>query len=370
MAFPPEEPGRFYSDPIDFHEGTIYKVDGPVIGDHNHEIDFHSDASGPVRFHESHVGSGFYQEALGGPYPGGAATSCCWLHASRGHNVGGAGTEWADACPDILTTPPSTTHGAVHGSNWSAGTDASSIFNDTSSASATISGWVLRPWKIHANFDNQWMDDDDLEAEYNAALDLKPAGWFVELEAFHPIFLGYQVAPDETISGSMGLRTEGVTWLYDPTGWNFYGVDESNDGIWQTGLAPSGTELTYYDGGLVDWLDVPEAWLPTQDPDPFTCSFVEPAGGDTEGIPLTVVCDSLYPNGGLPDENGSGGRQGQTLLVRAAWRTPKLRFYREITSVPPRRIRQRSDGATHGAQRVHGGGNTVQSGNRTVGAIL
>ena len=60
----------------------------------------------------------------------------------------------------------------------------------------------------------------------------------------------------------------------------------------------------------------------------------------------------------------------QDLLVRAAWRTPLVRFYRESTVIPPRRIFPRNDGATQGARRVLGGGNTRQSGNRTIGSIL
>lgn len=40
-----------------------------------------------------------------------------------------------------------------------------------------------------------------------------------------------------------------------------------------------------------------------------------------------------------------------------------------VGGIPPRRIFQRSDGLTHGARRV-GGGNTRQSGSRTLGAIL
>jgi hypothetical protein len=60
------------------------------------------------------------------------------------------------------------------------------------------------------------------------------------------------------------------------------------------------------------------------------------------------------------------------LIVKVYVRSPRFRFIYvgEPTAVPPRRIFGRADGATHGTPRVRGGGNTVQSGSRTLGAIL
>jgi hypothetical protein len=54
------------------------------------------------------------------------------------------------------------------------------------------------------------------------------------------------------------------------------------------------------------------------------------------------------------------------------WTPPRHRFryFIEQSGVPPRRICRRPDGATHGAARTRGGGNTVQSGNRVLGTIL
>lgn len=59
------------------------------------------------------------------------------------------------------------------------------------------------------------------------------------------------------------------------------------------------------------------------------------------------------------------------IAVKFVLQASRFRFvYDGPTSVPPRRIFGRSDGATHGARRVFGGGNSVQSGNRTLGGIL
>lgn len=71
--------------------------------------------------------------------------------------------------------------------------------------------------------------------------------------------------------------------------------------------------------------------------------------------------------GGPEDE-----RPSYTLCARFSLQAARYRFiYKpETTTIPPRRIFGRSDGATHGARRALGGGNTRQSGSRTLGSIL
>jgi hypothetical protein len=59
-----------------------------------------------------------------------------------------------------------------------------------------------------------------------------------------------------------------------------------------------------------------------------------------------------------------------SLIVKAYVRSPRFKFTWGTPGIPPRRIFGRSDGATHGAKRVLGGGNTRQSGSRTLGSIL
>ncbi len=360
-------PGRQYTDPFDFHEGNVYQVSGTGEMGGGEGLLNHTDldAGGdPVGLWESYDGNGGFSEAFGGPYPGGAATGCAWSHAHVGHQVGGI---WGGTCPPVISTSPSGDTSSLHGSAWDASTAAESPGNDGVSASVTISGWLLQPWEIFDAYGTAWLDLPELEAEFIANVN-PPDGWFVELESPHPIFVGFQVAPDEPVTPPPGnIRTEGVTWLYDATNWHFDGITTDISGfvgVWQTGAITSGTELVpRYDGGLADWVDVPESWLPTQDPD--TGLLVAPEDDEAvaaAAIPLTLVCDNDTETG-PPSLNGTGGRTDQTLLVRAIWRTPRVRYYRLQTEAPPRRGWGRPRGRGFGD-------NTIQGSVRGYGGIL
>ena len=94
------------------------------------------------------------------------------------------------------------------------------------------------------------MDDAALEAEFNALLDTKPDGWFVEMEAFHPIFLGFQVAPDETPAVETNTE-EIIVALRLGCGLELHWVSTSTTiPQFRTGHAPDGTVLCSYYGGL------------------------------------------------------------------------------------------------------------------------
>ena len=59
------------------------------------------------------------------------------------------------------------------------------------------------------------------------------------------------------------------------------------------------------------------------------------------------------------------------VVVKALVISPRYRWVWDGPTVAPaRRLFGRSDGQTHGAGRVLGGGNTVQSGSRVLGGIL
>lgn len=58
------------------------------------------------------------------------------------------------------------------------------------------------------------------------------------------------------------------------------------------------------------------------------------------------------------------------IAVKFLLQAKRFRFVYPGGPIPPRRIRQRSDGATHGARSANRSRNTRQGGNRTVGAIL
>lgn len=334
MTFPADVPGYEYTAPVDWHEDTVYRIDGPT-GTPNHTPDFGSFSGGPIRFIGSQLASGRFVEQLGGPHPPfNDATSCIWLKIRVGRDIDDT---WTGFCPAGDDGPGNL--GSFHGSTWHASTPLTDVFGaQQATATAILNGFLLLPWEIHDDYDNPWMDDDDLEDEYNIFISDHWPGpdWFLEVEAYHPFFVRFQIAPDEETT-STGLHTENVAWLYDPSvGWNFRGVDEDLNPIWTTGLGPDGTLLggDYYGGGLADWIDVPDDWQPTQTDDRFDGSLIRPDPDDlTTGIPFTLATDSLYPMGSLPSFNGNGGRVDQMLVVRAEWRTPRLRWYRESTGV-------------------------------------
>jgi hypothetical protein len=109
-----------------------------------------------------------------------------------------------------------------------------------------------------------------------------------------------------------------------------------NDGEWHDVVQP----LTAED---YDWINLTNLDVLTR-----------LAGGTppTTGIGLRALRFTCVPSGQV----GSGVR---TFYISEAW----IEIGRD--GIPPRRIFGRSDGLTHGAARVLGGGNTVQSGRRT-----
>jgi len=372
MPFPPDEPGYQYTPPQDFHEGLVYRVHGaqPDLGDYNHPADTRTDGLTPLQtpcgFDASYVGSGHYGRAFGAPdLAGTGALACAWAHASIGWEVDGT---WDVGSFCVLTFDPSETRGSGHGSSWGSSTGAYfPSLPQSVSANAIISGWSLRPWQIYAAYTNQWMDDDALEAEVQA-IDF-PDGWQIEWEAYHPILVGFQVAPDENLTGTTGLRNENAYWLMNPTGagWNYLG-QSGGVGVWDDGSSPDGDELAVYSGGAHPWIDVPEEWLPAQNPDRFVCELVEPEDVEAAAIPLTLATENIYGSGGVPD-NGSGGRENQTLAVRAIWRTPQYRFRRVRTFAWPNRLIQRPhDGYAGGGTMTYRASGSIQGSNRTIGA--
>lgn len=366
-------PGRFYTDPIVWHEDPIYRVEAPA-GTYNHTLDLGSSVTLIDHFGSAH-GNSQLTEAIGGPFPDSAATNCAWSKVIIGHNYEAF---WGESCPPGDDGPGNT--GGVNGSTFSTSTPPADIFGaQIASAAASICGFVLRPWQLHS-YDNPWMDDEDLEDEYGAVQSaafaaLPGSGWFTEWEQFYPTFVGLEFAPDETIAGAIGTRTEGVTWYHEPlAGWGFAGVNPDLSGDWQRGSIPSGTALTHYAGGLADWEPFPEEWLPTQDVATVFDSggFIQPENDEEDLaslIPLSLACDTLYQNGLYPGDNASGGRQNQWLVFRVAWQAPRFRFYRESSGAPPRRVIGRPGDSVLGAARTLGV-NTVQSGSRVIGGIL
>lgn len=364
-------PGRQYTTPVTWHEDPVHVVEGPSTGNtYNHTIDFHS-STGPVVFQESMLASAHFLEGPGGPVPGSTGTNCAWGKVILGRAIDNR--IWDGLCPSDDDGTGSA-GGGIEGSTWDTGTQAPSVGVDSSEATAAIAGYLLRPWRL-TTFDEPWMGSEALQDEYqavqSAAFNALPGdGWFTEHENFYPTLVGIEIAPDENITGSTGVRTEGVTWMYSASGWGFYGFDAGLTSIWETGFLPNGTILTSYSGGLADWEAIPEEWMPTQTMLPFDGSLVQPEDEDHAAIPLTLASATLM-SGTYPGDNATGGRDNQTLVVRAAWLPPRFRFYREGSGVPPQRVIGRPGDTVLGAGRAWGGGSTQQSsGGRSIGSIL
>jgi hypothetical protein len=355
-------PGYQYTDPMDFHDGTIYHIEAD-LSNTNHTVD--QDASDGSFFVESSHGGGLYAE----PFPdwsaaaGGAAGAwaCCNQWAILGRHVGGTGVVWSGTCP--LVSDPSS-FGALRGTGYTGGF-SEDPGPDLATASTGIGGFELRPWELYSGYTNQWLGDPTLESELIASVD-PPDGWFVQWEAFVPIFLGFDLAPDEDTTVTQPYdEVVTVTWLYDPPPpgdggsrvWAYYGRESGGDTVWGSGLGPDGTELCTYAGGLHTWVTPPTEWQPTQDlTDPGVCAFVIPEDENTAAIPLTTIGFEVA-------NNVSSGRAAQGMVLRAAWRTPRFRYYRAMTEVPPRRGWGRPRGRGFGD-------NTVQGSLRGYGGIL
>lgn len=356
-----DQPELEYSDPVDWHPDPIYRGYGHAGTFNRSDEIYYVTSTDPVAFEAGLDANARYRQTLGGPFPSTDATTEAWGWAQVGKRVTegdwGAGSGVDGDADDFNSR---------RGSIWQTFTPTvdNPLALEAASATASISAWVLRPWTIFT-YDNPWMDDEALEATYNTALanSYPGEGWFLEHERYYPFFQGFEVAPDESTTAVDPVRSEAVNWRYDMTGWGFYGYGEDGLPVWDFGALPNGTTLVSYAGGNGDWTTVPEQWLPTQVINhPIANSFEVPANEFTAAIPLTLVADSI--TGLLPSDNGEGGREAQTLLLRAAWKAPRFRWNRERVGVPPRR------GIGRPLHRGFGTDSTIQGGTRGYGGIL
>lgn len=330
------------TDWFDWHPDPVYRVDGRTLGAYNYTPDL---STGAVDLFLSNNAGGFYTEAFGGPHPGADAAACVYSWNTKGQDLGGVGVLWSGVCPDLVVDPANT-FGIRRESLGSAdySVTGSAFTADLAGASARIAGWLIRTWRIRL-YQNPWMDDDDLEVEYvaaqsaaRAALPSAGEGWFLEFDHYYPLFVKFQVAPDEIVSTAGQIRTDPVRWFRGPftdvedaDTWAFTGLDPSDaaHGVWTHGKHPNGTVLTEYSGGLVDWLDPPDEWQPEQDlSQEFFTEWLNVPVTDEEvaasAIPLTLACESVY-SGTFPG-NATKGRTEQWLMMRVEYQLPKFRF--------------------------------------------
>lgn len=312
------------------------------------------------------------QQSLGGEDPYDVAISCVVSHSDNGE--GAIAVVWTGMCePLSARLTPATEQGDTTTTGFSIGHNpastgvGSSVFANTHGPSWHI--WYLPVrdnlpvWGALSSF-----SQDPVDYGY-------PAGAVLEWEDEYPELLGVEVAdgdPDAVATG--GHSNEWVlneelapTWDGASSGWLHGSV----------GVPPSGPadperpwlRFVYREGaeGEGDWQEIPDAggW----DGHGWTEDYEAP----TENDSVIVAWPTDYT---IPSDITTADYDTLQLArpaLKFTLRAPRFRFVYESTTVPPRRIFGRSDGATHGAKRVLGGGNTVQSGKRvgtSGGAVL
>ena len=352
-----------YSDWITWHEGTVDIIHGgaPLHGTWHHESTLEHDGtpytgptSGPIQEDSGSIGNVEYSHGFGSPnYPGlQGGVECAWGYAKLGEE---GSAEWDGTCPITGFGLTSSVGGHHGGSGWFASNQALSEelpgggFQATS-VNAIISGFLFLPWSAFSTWTSQFFnasggeDDPDLYAEWAAAVtdsgyELGP--WQIEWEAFHPILVGMDWAPDEyTGSGGGPDRSGTVYWVQNATGWGLtYNAGTDTHEVAGPGH-PAGDVLFSYSGGTADWTPVPDELLPEQDPDSGV--FVYPEDGTASAVVLNLYHDTIWADADIdppaPGAEASGGRFGETIAVRVRWRPPRFRFVRDAPVEFPRRV--------------------------------
>lgn len=123
--------------------------------------------------------------------------------------------------------------------------------------------------------------------------------------------------------------------------------------------------LWEYGDGDVTWYPVEG----TEDWDGHDWTEDYPTGaGDTDFANADAVAVAWPAE--APTDNEVDESRTAPLAVKFVLQASRFRFVYAGSTIPPLRILQRSDAATTGATRIIGGGNTRQSGGRTIGSIL
>ena len=319
-----DDPAYVYSDPVVWHSGTIYRVEAPA-GTWNHVQDVNSNVALIPNVGSSH-GNAELSEPIGGDWPGPAGTACCWSKTVVGMDLNAF---WSGSCP-AADGPGGT--GSADGSLWDTHTGSDGFGLQNVNTSCGIVGYVWRPWLLKF-WDNPWMDDDDLEDEYNNAIATSwpGPGWVLENDYYYPLYASVEFAPDEEYE-IPATRTEGVVWYYDPTGWGMVALDEDFNPVWDgRGIDAVGSVLATYSGGSAGWQSFPDSsWEPMQVAEEtfFDGGWVIPEDENASAIPLTVAADSIWNGGTYPGDDEVGGRSFQGLVFRVGWTAPTFRWKR------------------------------------------
>lgn len=321
-------------------------------------------------------------EVLGGDDPNGAE-GCCWAHAAWGEFDGQlwSGIEQDPDIPSMAVCFPLGSTAAANSSVLdpsyavqAAGPPPGVFIARIQSATVVIVSRAIYYLPVRDNtgpFGGLAFASPD---PYEDGVPASAENITLEFESPHCDLLGVDFTGDftnRTVTADAG--NEGRVALRDLLARPFAPSDETH-GTYDTYTVGTpgdwdGTGAGYlssdYDGG------VPADWVPIDG------AASGDDGWDGKADYTSEDCDEHAVVGMRAHWGDTASEQGEhttdlDIALRFRLRSPRYRWIYTRTTpavIPPRRIFQRSDGATHGARRV-GAGNTRQSGSRTLGAIL
>jgi hypothetical protein len=309
-----------------------------------------------VRTGSRRLGSYWLQEELGGPW-GTDARDCAIAHAIHGDQDGAI--IWDDTCPSIVDGAADLEVIGNSSVSYHYSDDVPPpLVADTAimSVRTVAYGIWLKPVELNSHPWGYLNTPNPVDYGY-------PSDAQVVWEDDHPTTWKVEVAD--------AAGTEGV----DPD--SRYAVNYSRQpefgagtwGAWTKGALPGSPAGDTYALFASEPVDLPDkTWTELEVPDTITEDYLN----DTYDYGVAAG-----PAEAFNERTLNASRTAATAVVARVYvRASRFRFVYDgpipvaVTTVPPRRIFGRPDGMTTGAARVLGGGNTVQSGNRTLGGIL
>jgi hypothetical protein len=319
-------------------------------------------------------------EAFGiGADPVSGAADCVWEHAMHGDRGSqfwnGSGSVFDDVSGGLCVPLGVGTVDGLNGPGsheWSA-VDTGGIELDTAHATVHLGSRQLFVRPVRDNVGPEGFleveadpIEDGVPLEFADEAVLEWETEYVDLVAVH--LTGD--APDRSVpdftDGSVWALRDDIqpTWVEDDV---LSAFEKGAPGI-HNGYRDQRIEFGYVNGDVLTWTEVTglvtgaDGWddVKTELPGPPDEVIIFGTAVGMGVVPPTLE-DTYAPN--------------YDVAVRITVRSPRYRWVYlgppvAVASVAPRRIFGRSDGLTHGAARPLGGGNTVQSGPRTLGGIL
>jgi hypothetical protein len=311
-----------------------------------------------VRTGSRRLGSYWLQESLGGPW-GTDARDCAIAHAIHGDQDGAI--IWDDTCPplgsgsaDLEIIGNSST--SYHYSETTGGV----FVGDTAIMSVRTVAYGIWLKPVEDNSHPWGYLNTPSPVDYGYPEDAQLV-W----EDDHPTTWKVEVADAAGTEGVDPDSQYAVNYDRQPT------FSDGDWGAWTKGVLPGepipAAPTAQFESEATDLAG--KTWNELAVPETITEDYVN------DSPDYTVVAGPAEVFG--PAATITTDRTAATAVAAKVYvRASRFRFVYDgpipvaVTTVPPRRIFGRPDGMTTGAARALGGGNTVQSGNRTLGSIL